>query len=47
MAMMMMLLLALEAAEDGNDDDVIVNHNDGRPVSPEDRGNTMIKRRGE
>ena len=40
------LLSALEAAEDGNDDDVIVDHNDNRPVSPEDDGNTMIKRRG-
>ena len=40
------LLSALEAAEDGNDDDVIVNHNDDQPVSPEDNGNTMIKRRG-
>ena len=40
------LLSALEAAEDGYNDDVIVDHNDDRPVSPEDDGNTMIKRRG-
>ena len=40
------LLSALEAAEDGDDDDVIVDHDDDRPVSPEDDGNTMIKRRG-
>ena len=40
------LLSALEAAEDGDDDDVIVDHNDNRPVSPEDNGNTMIKRWG-
>ena len=39
------LLSALEVAEDGNDDDVIVDLNDKRPVSPEDNGNTMIKRR--
>ena len=40
------LLSALEEAEDGDNDDVIVNHNDNRPVFPEDDGNTMIKRRG-
>ena len=40
------LLSALEAAEGGDNDDVIVDHNDDRPVSPEDNGNTMIKRRG-
>ncbi len=46
MAAMMMLLSALVAADNGNNDDVIVDHNDGQPVSPEDDGNTMIKRRG-
>ena len=40
------LLSALKAAEDGDDDDVIVDHNDDQPFSPEDYGNTMIKRRG-
>ena len=40
------LLSALKAAEDGDNYDVIVNHTDDRPVSPEDNGNTMIKRRG-
>ena len=46
MATMMMFLSALGEAEDGDDDDDIVDHNDDQPVSPEDNGNTMIKRRG-